>query len=227
MQAIPQVVMPMSELAADAGPVDTQTTRITAAVIGLVPLLAVALQYVLILATPGNGGALAVTVRFLSFFTILSNLGVVMVCLAAALQRGRFWRSARTRGAIALYIGVTGLVYVTVLVGLWQPQGLQWWVDNALHRVVPVLYLAWWALCLAHGRLDWRDACGWLAFPLGYVAWVFARGRVVHEYPYPFLDLALHGIAGVTRNALGVTLLFMLIGALLIGLDRLLGRRRR
>lgn len=210
----------------DVSATTSTPARIAAAGVALVAALAVVLQYALILVAPDNGGALAATVRFFSYFTILSNLGVIAVCVAAALQRGAWWQSPRARGAVALAIGVTGLVYVTVLAGLWQPQGLQWWVDNALHRVVPVLYLAWWALGVAHGRLGWRDALWWLLFPLGYVAWVFLRGSVVHEYPYPFLDLALHGVAGVIRNALMVTLVFMVIGALLVGVDRLLGRRQ-
>jgi hypothetical protein len=201
--------------------------RIAAAGVALVSTLAVVLQYALILVVPDNGGALAATVRFFSYFTILSNLGVIAVCVAAALRRGDWWQGARARGAVAMAIGVTGLVYVTVLARLWQPQGLQWWVDNALHRIAPVLYLVWWMLGTAHGRLGWRDALWWLLFPLGYVAWVFLRGSVVHEYPYPFLDLALHGVAGVIRNVLLVTLVFVVIGALVVGVDRLLGRRRR
>jgi hypothetical protein len=201
--------------------------RIAATVVALVSALAVVLQYALILVAPDNGGALAATVRFFSYFTILSNLGVIAVCGAAALRRGAWWQSPRARGAVALAIGVTGLVYVAVLVALWQPQGLQWWVDNALHRVVPVLYVAWWALGVTHGRLGWRDALWWLLFPLGYVAWVFVRGRVAHEYPYPFLDLALHGVDGVVGNALLVTLVFVVVGTLLVWVDRLLGRRGR
>ncbi|SEK66238.1 hypothetical protein SAMN05428989_0561 [Pseudoxanthomonas sp. GM95] len=204
---------------------DSTLARIGAGGVALLSALAVVLQYALILIAPENGGALAATVRFLSYFTILSNLGVIAVCVAAARGRGAWWQSARAQGAVALAIGVTGLVYVTVLAGLWQPQGLQWWVDNALHRVVPVLYLAWWWLGAVHGRLGWRDALWWLLFPLGYVAWVFARGQVVHEYPYPFLDLALHGVAGVIGNALVVTLVFVVLAALLVGADRLLGRR--
>lgn len=200
--------------------------RLLAAGVGLVALAALGLQYALLLALPGNGGVLAATVRFFSYFTILSNVGVALVCLRTALGRDAGRPVPRLQGLVALSIGVTGLVYVTVLAALWQPQGLQWWADTALHRVVPLLYLGWWLGCVPHGALRWRDALGWLLFPLAYVLWVLVRGLVVHEVPYPFLDPALHGVAGVLRNALWVTLVFVALGALLVGVDRLLGRLR-
>lgn len=202
-------------------------SRVCATLVGLLSLAALVLQYVLILQlTRDNVGVVLGTVRFFSYFTILSNIAVSLVAFTAAAGRTGFLARARVRGAVALYIGVTGSIYFFVLRHLWQPQGAQWWADTGLHYAVPLAYWAWWLACVPHGTLRWRDVAGWLLFPLGYVAWVFLRGAWVGEYPYPFIDVVQLGWARVGVNALGVMGVFVALGWVVVGLDRVLGRRR-
>lgn len=202
-------------------------SRVCATLVGLLSLAALVLQYVLILQlTRDNVGVVLGTVRFFSYFTILSNIAVSLVAFTAAAGRTGFLARARVRGAVALYIGVTGSIYFFVLRHLWQPQGAQWWADTGLHYAVPLAYWAWWLACVPHGTLCWRDVAGWLLFPLGFVAWVFLRGAWVGEYPYPFIDVAQLGWARVGVNALGVMGVFVALGWVVVGLDRVLGRRR-
>ncbi|MFC3550203.1 Pr6Pr family membrane protein [Lysobacter cavernae] len=203
--------------------------RAGALLVVAVALAALALQYLLLIrATLDTVGPGFATVRYFSFFTVLSNLLVVAAAGRAALRGhgdGQL-SQPRVQAAVALYIGVTGLVYVTVLRHLWHPQGLQWWADCGLHYATPLLYLSWWALVAPHGRLAWRDLPAWLLFPAGYVLWVFLRGAVVHEYPYPFLDVDQHGWGVVIGNAVVVLGVFVAVGAVLVGVDRMLGRGR-
>lgn len=206
--------------------------RAFAALVAAISLAALIGQYwLLVRLTLDTIGPALATLRYLSYFTILSNLLVAATCAVAVSGGGsrlaRWLGSARVRGGIALAIGVTGTVYVTVLRHLWQPQGAQWWVDSGLHYAVPALYLAWWLLAVPHGALGRRDLWRWLLFPALYVVWVFLRGSVTHEYPYPFLDVGVLGWAAVLRNAVGVLVLFLAFGAGLLGVDRLLGRGRR
>lgn len=91
---------------------------------------------------------------------------------------------------------------------------------------MPLAYWAWWLSCVPHGALRWRDVAGWLLFPLGYVIWVFLRGAWVGEYPYPFIDVGQLGWARVGVNALGVMAVFVVLGLVVVGLDRLLDRHR-
>ena len=207
--------------------------RTFAALVGLLALAALVLQYVLILQlTRDNDGVVLGTVRFVTYFTILSNLGVVLVTLTFALRRGGIFSRADARGVVALCIGVTGIVYTAILRHLWSPQGAQWWADSGLHYAVPLLYVLWWVFLSPHAglawtsTLRWRDVAGWLLFPLGYVGWVFLRGAWVGEYPYPFIDVGQLGWARVGVNALGVMGVFVGLGMVVVGLDRLLGRRR-
>lgn len=204
-------------------PSPSPRARALAGLTGLTAIAALVLQYALLLqsvgATAGTGQAL---LRLLGYFTILSNIGVAAVCLARLRGRRDGMAAPGASAAVALYIGITGLVYVLVLRGLWHPQGAQWWADTGLHYAVPVLYLLGW-LAGPHGGLRWRQL-GWaLLFPAIYLGWALLVGRWSGQYPYPFLDLAALGAATVARNALVVGLAFVALGALLWRIDARLG----
>jgi len=202
------------------------TRRLGAALVGLVSLGALVLQYVLILQnTRDTIGPVLGTVRFISYFTILSNLGVVLVTLTFALRRGGIFSRADARGVVALCIGVTGIVYTAILRHLWSPQGAQWWADSGLHYAVPLLYVLWWVFLSPHAGLAWTSTLRWLVFPAVYTVWVFVRGAWVHEYPYPFLDVDQLGWSRVLVNSVGVLVLFVVVGLLLVAIDRLLAKR--
>ena len=202
-------------------------SRTCAALVGLLALSALALQYILLVQlTRDTIGVGLGTLRFITYFTILSNIAVALVAFTAATGRSGFFAQARVRGAVALYIGVTGSIYFFILRHLWQPQGAQWWADTGLHYAVPLAYWAWWLTGVPHGALRWRDVAAWLLFPLGYVIWVFLRGAWVGEYPYPFIDVGQLGWARVGINALGVMGVFVVLGLVVVGLDRVLGGKR-
>ena len=206
--------------------------RVLAALVAAVATFALVLQYVLLIRlTLDTIGPLLATVRFFSYFTILSNLLVLLVtatfAFAPGSAPGRWFARPVVRGAVALYIGVTFGIYATILQALWEPQGAQWWADSSLHYAVPVLYLSWWLFAVPHGTLRWSDLPRWLLFPLAYVGWVFLRGAWVHEYPYPFLDLGVIALPAVLRNCAGVFALFLLLGAVLVAIDRWSGRAKQ
>lgn len=207
----------------------TRLGRMFAGAIALVAWGALFLQYVLLIAAtrddPGFGLG---TLRFFSFFTILSNLLVAFTTTFALMRKPSslrdFFAGDRVRGAAALCIGITLGIYFFVLASTWAPQGAQWLADVTLHYAVPVLYLAWWGACTMHGGLQWTDVLRWLVFPLIYLSLVLLRGAWLHEYPYPFLEVDALGIGGVARNSIGIGALFLGFGIALVALDRLLRR---
>ncbi|GAA0914460.1 Pr6Pr family membrane protein [Rothia nasimurium] len=170
-----------------------------------------------------------VTVRYFSFFTILSNVLVGLVSAASVIGGNwaplRVLRTPGARGLAAVSIMVTCLVYAAMLQGLWHPLGAQLLADRSLHYVVPFLYLAWWMALLPHGTLSWGHAARWLLFPFVFAVWTFARGALVHEYPYPFLDVDQLGYPQVLFDCLMVGALFVVLGLVLIATDRALARR--
>ncbi|QNP40009.1 Pr6Pr family membrane protein [Lysobacter solisilvae (ex Woo and Kim 2020)] len=203
-------------------------SRRFALLIAAVAAAALVLQYVLLIQlTRDSIGPVLATVRFFSYFTILSNLLVLLVTAHAAVAREGAFAAPRMRGGVAMCVGVTMGIYFLVLSHLWQPQGAQQWADTALHYAVPSLYLLWWVLCVPHGTLRWRDLPRWLLFPLAYLGWVLARGAWVREYPYPFLDLTALDGATVARNIVGVFAVFVVVGGVLLLADRWLPSRRR
>ena len=202
-----------------------------ATVIALVAWTALALQYALLIdLTLDDIGPVLATLRFFSFFTILSNLLVALTTTFAVVAphsaMGERLARPRARGAAALCIGITWAIYFFVLASTWAPQGAQLVADVMLHYVVPVLYLLWWGACVPHARLIWSDALRWLLMPLAFLVWTLVRGAWLHEYPYPFVDVDVLGIATVARNAFGVGVLFLAFGLMLVAFDRGVGRGR-
>jgi hypothetical protein len=152
--------------------------------------------------------------NFFSFFTIESNILAVVVLIGGGLLTTcpRGW--AYFRGAVTLYMVITGLVYAALLstvdVQLSSP-----WVNEVLHRVLPLFLLLDWLTMPPWPRIPARLALGWLAFPLAYFAYSLVRGPLAHFYPYPFLDPRPHGydhvIGYAVVLAIGMALLALAV----------------
>jgi hypothetical protein len=166
-------------------------------------------------------------VFYFSFFTILTNIGAVLVHSATLTGRPGWFGSPRVRAGVAVAIAVVMIVYAAVLARLWQPSGLFLVCDVLLHYVAPVLYLAWWLWAGADGSTRWRDLPGWLAYPLLYLAWIMLRAPFAGEVPYPFLNSATNGLERVAVSSLSVFGLFLLVSAIIIVADHVVGRRVR
>jgi uncharacterized membrane protein len=147
---------------------------------GLLTLVAVIVQ----LASSPN------VVNFFSFFTIQSNIIAAAVLLVGAVvvpANSRTWDLVR--GAAAIYMVLTGVIYNTLLAGL--EESLQTtipWVNVVLHIVVPLVMLIDFILIPPAHAISWREAMVWSLYPLVYFIYTLTRGAVVDWYPYPFLD---------------------------------------
>jgi hypothetical protein len=152
-------------------------------------------------------------VFYFSFFTILTNIGAVLVHASLLSPSGYAWfpvfAGRRMRAGVAAAITLVFIVYVAVLAQLWQPQGLFLLCDVLLHYVTPVLFVLWWLVAGADGRTRWRDISWWMVYPIAYLVYVLARAPISGEVPYPFLDIAKNGAASVAISALVTTGLFL------------------
>lgn len=175
-------------------------------------------------------GLLGSIVFYFSFFTILTNIAAVMVHAALLSPAGYAWFPAfaeqRLRAGVAVAITLVFIVYATVLAGLWQPQGLFLLCDILLHYVTPFIFVAWWLIAGADGSTRWRDISWWMIYPLAYLAYALVRAPFAGEVPYPFLDGAKNGAAGVAVSALGVTASFIGLSVLAVLIDHGIGRLR-
>jgi hypothetical protein len=158
---------------------------------------------------------------YFSFFTILSNIGVILV-YAARIASGRLasFATPLARATVAVCIAIVGLVYLTVLSKIWAPQGLFWLCDVLLHYAAPIVYVLWWAFAGREGTLNWGDAAKILVFPLIYLVYALVRGKLTGLYPYPFIDAGVLGWTRTTINAAAVALLFFIFSFIAISFDR-------
>ncbi len=170
-----------------------------------------------------NTSVVVTLVRYISFFTILTNL-LVALCSTILLRdknnEVNFFSRLKTITAIAVYITVVGLVYNLVLRFLWQPQGLQLVVDELLHTVVPVLFILFWLLFVPKAGLKAKDILPWLLYPFVYVIYILIRGAMTGEYPYPFIDVVQLGYSKVFLNSGMLVIVFLVFSWVYVGLDR-------
>jgi hypothetical protein len=149
--------------------------------------------------------------NFFSFFTIQSNIFASVVFLLAA-RTSLGDKPSRTfdmvRGAAALYMGTTGVVYGLLLSGYTEElQTSVIWVDNVVHRIFPLIVVADWLIAPPSRRITFRKGLIWLTYPAVYIVYTLIRGPRVDWYPYPFLDPRNDGGYGaVVLYALGIAI---------------------
>jgi hypothetical protein len=197
-------------------------------VLALVVLAAVVTQVVLLLgggADANSGRAAGSTttglVRFAGYFTVQSNLLVLIAAVSLALDPGRdggFWRVLRLDALLG--ITVTGLVFGAVLAPVLHHSGIDWWINAGLHYVSPVMAFLGWTVFGPRPRVDRRTLAWAFVWPVGWVVGTMVRGAVVDWYPYPFLDVGEIGYPLALRNTGLVVVLAVLLLALFRWLDR-------
>jgi hypothetical protein len=147
--------------------------------------------------------------RFLSSFTVLSNMAAVVMLAMLVARPGRDGSRgfAMWRGAVTVYMSVTGLTYVLILtqpavdVGLTEP-----WVDWCLHVIGPITIALDWIMHPPPIALPGRAIGYWLIFPAAYLSYTLVRGPVANWYPYPILDPSEAGGYGAVALWSGVVL---------------------
>lgn len=163
-------------------------------------------------------------INFWTYFTHLTNLGLVLVHLASLTGwRWLAWfNRPRTRALMAGYILLVMLYYHFLLAPFYRFEGPLLIATILLHYVAPLYYLGWWGLFARHGSLRFGDIPPMLVPGLLYVAWAMARGAIAGEYPYDILDAGKNGYIQV---AVGVGVLMAAVAlfcALIIIADRLI-----
>ncbi len=170
--------------------------RITAGLIGALGLAALVAQLGFRLE---RGQSLWVALWSMAgFFTILTNLlmAVTMLTIAATGRRMAFgWMSTLTLSMI-----MVGLVYHLLLAQYFTFTGLRWWIDRALHAVLPALMLWFWLMEVTRQEPRASQPLLWLIWPAIYAIYIMVRGALSGRYPYPFLNVTQLGLGAVAIN---------------------------
>lgn len=88
-------------------------------------------------------------VNYFSYFTIESNIAAAVVLIVGGLRdpQSRTWQTVR--GAVTLYMVITGIVYAVLLSDVDVTLN-DAWINAALHQVLPLVLLADWVFRLRH-----------------------------------------------------------------------------
>jgi hypothetical protein len=179
------------------------------------------------------------------YYTSQSNiitLGFFIGTLYWMIKRGTTDAPApRLRGAVTLWILITCLISHFMLnhgknplPGLTAPDLTLATMNRSLflvHYVVPIMVVIDWVAFGPHRRVRWPDIALWILYPLGYGLTIEFRAVLVPaapvQYPYFFLDPSDRGYGWVTGQFVRLAVIFAVLGALVVGLDRLAALVRR
>lgn len=164
------------------------------------------------------------TIRFFSFFTILTNLLVaVYFTLSIIIQKSGYLSILDKPGtltAVTVYITIVGLVYQILLRHIWEPTGMQMIVDELLHSIIPIVVNIYWYLYEGKKPVRYGQIPQWLIYPCIYLIYILIRGHFSNFYPYPFVDVGNLGLLNVLLNSVGLIALFIGISVLYIKIGK-------
>lgn len=158
-----------------------------------------------------------------SFFTIVMNTLVALCLLARTTlfeQRLALFRQPSIVGTAIAGILIVMIVYHRLLSATHNPEGISVFTNICLHYIVPIVFPLWWYFGGRTGDMNWALVPKMVIIPLLYLVWVFARGAIINEYPYGFLNIAERGIAGVAPVLIAITALFLIFGSFIVFLDK-------
>lgn len=177
----------------------------------------------------------------INFFTTLSNLFCMLYCIFAIVwqlrqpQEGSKLTFCPTwRGMAMLSIIVTMLVAHTMLRFMFEMTGAMGFSAQALHTIVPLLFVLNWLLFDSKGNFKKWSPLLWLVPAYVYFGYALIAAQIGDgigcngsRYPYPFLDIDANGLSTVLLTVLVLTVFFIALGYGIYFLDRAMGRRKK
>lgn len=160
------------------------------------------------------------TLRYFSFFTILTNIMVAVTYTAIAVGARSFLTRTKSITAVTLYILMVGIIYNTVLRNLVELQGVPLIVDRLLHSVIPVSLLIFWMFVVPREGLQWNYAISYLWYPVCYIIYVIILGERTGFYPYPFANVEKLGYPRAILNGVSICVGFLVAALVFIAVGR-------
>ena len=159
------------------------------------------------------------------FFTWMSNALVGVTSLLLVINPGRrstAFQVVRLSGLICLII--TGVVFNVLLRSNAEMTLLETAQDAVQHITTPILAPLLWVLFGPRGQVTWRRIGLSMIIPIAWLLVTLVRGSLIDWYPYIILDVPGQGWARVMALVGAILVFYLLVGAALWWLDRLLGR---
>ena len=202
-----------------------KTQKIYRGIIGIIILIGLLMSFSIQLSeniVPSISGRI---LGYTSYFTELSNILIVIWYFNKAFfkEKFKFFNKDSVRGAITLYICVTGLIFFFILNEIWRTHGLTHIEQYILHGLSPVAFILDYLLFSKKGIYKFKSVLLWILFPIGYLFYVMIVGCIIHVYPYPFLNMNTLTIGQLINNLSHILIpAFIIVGLLIVVLDRLI-----
>ena len=186
---------------------------------------------------------------FYVHFTNISNFLCLGVMFAALIQTVRKKEDSYvTTAPMLTFVGMLGilltfLVFNIMLAGADGRDPLaNWRIGSILfHVVLPVMYIADWFLFYERGKCKWYYPLASAAFPLIYAVFLLIQAVILKFdtsilipnsttpliYPYFFVNLDTLGVSGVLMWIGILAAVFIAVGYLFLGIDKILKRRNQ
>jgi hypothetical protein len=168
------------------------------------------------------------TIRFFSFFTILTNALVAVYMTQLFIQWSSktksLFASTKLLTPLTVYITIVGLVYQVALRHIWNPQGIDRVVDELLHTLIPSLMIVYWFLDENKKNSSYKNIPKWLIYPICYLIYILIRGYFSAFYPYPFVNVSQIGLQQACINAAFLILFFIIMSSVFIFLEKRIRR---
>ncbi|MCZ2825618.1 MULTISPECIES: Pr6Pr family membrane protein [unclassified Modestobacter] len=183
--------------------------------------LATSLTRTLIETAGGRTTVVTELIRWLSLFTVVSNVLVLAAATSLAIdpvRSGRLWRVLLLDALLA--ITVTGLVFSVLLSPTVDPTGVTVWTNLVLHYLSPLAMVVGWLVFGPRPRITGGTVAWAMVFPVAWIGWTMWHGAQSRWYPYFFLDARDLGLTIALRNTAFVVLLALMFLLLYWAADR-------
>ena len=177
---------------------------------------------------------------FYVHFTNLSNYFCIIIMFIELVETIKKDKNEYvTKVPLLKFIGLlaillTFIIFNFMLAGDREPE-LNFYINSVLfHIILPIMYLIDWILFYEHKKVKWYYPLVSVSFPVIYAIFIFIRAWILdfnpeapYIYPYFFLNLDELGVAGVIKWILILSVVFIIIGYVIFGLDKVSFKRKK
>jgi len=157
----------------------------------------------------------------IAYFTIQSNILVVLALLYFIFNPGSGRFRAIMRSCVLLYIMATGLIFHIVLVPAlpeYFAEGLAF-RHHITHTIAPLWFFLDWLVFDQRGQMLYTDARYWPVYPFFYWLFSIIQGNYSGMYPYFFFDVRAIGLGAAILWLVALIAVFSFIGLILVWVD--------
>jgi len=173
---------------------------------------------------PLQGDGFPQLLDMLGYFTIQSGLLVLAVFISLLVNQLRGTPekafSPKVRGAVLLYIIITSVIFMVMLNGTFETQGLNKIVLYINHLGTAILLLIDNIISIKPRTYKWSLLFWWLIYPIAYLIFSIIEGIFFDRFRYYFLNFNEFGLGVFIQVVFLLLFVFVIIGSFIIFINK-------